>query len=106
LAPPTTINFLPNLFSVTLPPGSIGKIDLGAGPPNNQLVTLTIPLNVTVPIYEYGNSSLGATLSALLTGNLVLTGISVPEPSSVVLFGIGVVGAIPVIRRRLRRRAA
>ena len=101
-----TINFLPNLYSVNLPPGSIGKIQLGAGPPNNQLVTLTIPLNMTVPIFDHGDDFLGATLNAVFSGNLVLTGISVPEPSSVVLLGIGIVGAIPVIRRRRQRRAA
>jgi hypothetical protein len=101
-----TINILPNLFSVNLPPGSIGKIQLGAGPPNNQLVTLTIPLAMTVPLYDVGDTFLGATLNAVFAGELVLTGISVPEPSSVVLLGLGIVGAIPVLRRRMQRRAA
>lgn len=101
-----TVNFLPNLFSVNLPSGSIGKIQLGAGPPNNQLVTLTIPLAMTVPLFDIGDTFLGASLNAVFAGNLVLTGISVPEPSSVVLLGVGIVGAIPVLRRRLRRLAA
>jgi hypothetical protein len=101
-----SINILPNFATVALPPGSIGKIQLGAGPPSNQLVTLTIPLAMTVPLYEVGDSILGASINAIVAGNLVLTGISVPEPSSVVLLGLGMVGAIPVIRRRLRRRAA
>ncbi|MBX9788062.1 MAG: PEP-CTERM sorting domain-containing protein [Pirellulales bacterium] len=100
-----TINFLPNLFSVNLPPGSIGKIALGPGPPENQLVTLTIPLAMTVPLYDVGNSTLGATLNAIVAGELVLTGISVPEPGSIVLLGLGIVGAIPVLRRHWRRRA-
>lgn len=101
-----TINFLPNFAKVALPPGSIGKLELGAGPPNNQLATLTIPLTMTVPLHEVGNTFLGASINALICGELVLTGISVPEPSSIVLFGVGIVGAIPVLRRRMRRRAA
>ncbi|MGD9647874.1 MAG: PEP-CTERM sorting domain-containing protein [Pirellulales bacterium] len=101
-----TINFLPSLFSVNLPAGSIGSIQLGAGPPSNQLVTLTIPLAMTVPLYDVGNTHLGATINAIFSGELVLIGISVPEPGTVVLLGIGIVSAIPVVRRRMKRRAA
>lgn len=99
-----SINFLSNLVTLNLPAGAHAQLTLGAGPPNAEPVTLTIPLAMTVPLFATGNSLLGASLNAIVGGTLVLTGVvNVPEPGSIILLMIGVVAAVPFVLKRIRR---
>lgn len=100
-----SINFLTDAATVTLPSGSLGSIALGNGPPGAQPVTLTLPLNVTVPLFSVGDTTLGAGINAVFGGTVVFTGILVPEPGSIVLLGVGLCAALPLVRRMKRRSA-
>lgn len=102
-------NFFTNLASATLPSGTHGTLTLGIGPATHQPVTLSIPMSMDVPLFHFGNSLLGATVDAVITGTLVLNGYIantvIPEPGSIILLGIGLVAGLPLTLRRLRRRA-
>lgn len=99
-----TTKILPGIAKVTLPPNSLGSLTLGAGPPNAIPATLEIPLNVTVPLFSLGNSTLGATGNVIFGGKAVFTGLAVvPEPGSIVLLGVGLLVAVPLAARRFRR---
>lgn len=76
-----------------LPSGTLAtvKTDVGGG------VTVTIPINVTTTVLTDPID-----VTAILNGQIVLTGIKVPEPGTLVLIGMGAVAMIPVIRRRRR----
>lgn len=81
--------------------GNSGAI---AGATNGSLVTagplstLTVPILVDVPV----NTGLFV-VDAIFTGQIVATAVTVPEPSTIALSGLGLAAMLPLIRRRLRK---
>jgi hypothetical protein len=94
-----SVPLLSNIVNISLPSGSHGTLNL-----SGNHVTLSIPLNVSIPLLSVGNSTLGASLDAILSGTAVFTGV-IPEPSSLVLLGVGLGMLLPLARRRVVKRA-
>jgi hypothetical protein len=95
----TTLDFFVAPASFTLPPATIANAKLGAGPPTNQPVTLTIPVNIVTAL----TSGTATIATVTLNGSIVLTGIRIPEPGTFALLGLGLMGLVPILRNRLRK---
>jgi len=95
-----TFDFVADPTSVVVPsaPDTVGiTIAQNAGPKG---VTLIIPLNVTTTVVTDP-----VDVTANVTGFIVATGFMVPEPGTVMLLAIGVIGLVPVIRKRFAKSA-
>jgi len=94
-----TLNFATDPTNFTLPPGSTASINETGGP-SNYTVTLSIPISIasTIPTSV-------VPIPLLLTGALNFVGTkNIPEPGSIALLGLGVIGiALPAVRRYRRR---
>ncbi len=91
-----TINFGINLLNGALAPNTQALLTLGPGPPSNQPATLRVPVNTSANL-------LGGLIGLSMQGTIVFTGVSVPEPGTWALLITGVVGFLPLARRRARR---
>lgn len=92
-------NFNTDPLVFAIPNGiAIASLTVGAGPPNATPVTLDIPLNISTIV-----TTDPIQIDAALTARIVLTGVRIPEPGTMALMGLGLIGIIPVIRRKLAR---
>lgn len=73
------------------------------GPGGLRNLTISVPVNSSNVLLPFP-PSVPVQINSKVTGNLVFTGTRVPEPSTVALLALGLVGMTPVIRRRLQRR--
>lgn len=94
-----SFDFNTDPISFPIPNGlAIATLTEGVGPPNATPVTLDIPLNVSTIV-----TTDPIQVDAALTARIVLTGVRIPEPGTMALMGLGLIGIIPVVRRRLAR---
>jgi PEP-CTERM motif len=76
--------------------GLNGLLTIGTVVTAGGLTTITIPISVDVPV-----SVSGLTFDAIFSGQIVASGPAVPEPSTFVLAGIGLVGiGLSIVKRR------
>lgn len=70
---------------------------------NGTLVgnTITIPVNISLPIQEGEAPDIVVTSTLTFSGNIVA--VLVPEPGTIAMLGVGVVGLAVVGRRKFRR---
>lgn len=76
-----------------LPAGTKAIVQMGPGP-NSRNMTLTIPVNVQTTV-----TTDPIAIDASLVGQIVFTGVRVPEPGTIALLVIGMIGLVPVARR-------
>ncbi len=81
----------------TLPSGTLATVKLGPGP-GSRGMTLSIPVNIATTV-----TTNPVQIDAILGGQLVFTGVRVPEPGTIALLAVGLVGLVPVVRRRFRK---
>lgn len=94
-----SFDFNTDPLSFPIPNGvAIATLTLGPGSPNNTPVTLDIPLNVSTIV-----TTDPIQIDAALNARIVLTGVRIPEPGTMVLMGLGLIGLVPVVRRKLAR---
>ena len=94
------IDFSVNNANLVLPPGTLATMKMASPTPFNNALTLSVPLALSTIV-----TSLPIRVDAFLTGTLVLTGVRVAEPGTVALMAIGLVGLVPVVRKRLKKAA-
>ena len=99
LLPPGTFNFANDPLSLVVGPGSTIKLLEEVKDATSNNVSLVIPISISQSI-----TTSPVDINAVLNVLIVATGIKViPEPSAIVLLGIGVAGFFAVIRRHRRR---
>lgn len=84
-------------IAFNLPSGTLATVKLGPGP-GSRAMTLTIPVNITTTVVTDPIA-----VDANLAGQIVFTGVRVPEPGTIALLAIGLVGLVPVVRSRFRK---
>ncbi len=83
-----------------LPSPTIANFSEVLSGPNTYDLTLTIPVNVSGSSPVQGIGTVGFSL----VGNLAFTGTKVvPEPGTIAMLGMGVIGLVAVGRRRFRK---
>lgn len=97
---PGGIDFGADSESFAFAPGAKALVNLGSPQPFNSAMTLTVPVSLSTSII-----TLPIQIDAILTGTLVFTGLRVAEPGTFVLLAMGMVGMVPVVRRRMQRQA-